>query len=376
MATLTKKIYEGLKKSLSGKKKAHRVEHLEVHSESFKTTTTRSTSAPNINMVKPPHTPIAMPSDPCTMASTPVLYSEHKSLQHISDRAPESSTPTHRPLCMTSVQMSRKSGKNDGAKRGNNRRVLSHTNSTATVYVDQTITVPHRDIILLCLAKALHRTLTCSSMTTNIATPKNKKVTLADDAENNLFLESIHPLTRNHVESRICPTVDAIYTFIRKIFKEAMFEGETALVAMVYVTRLQEHGGIVLIPDNWKWVFLGCIILGAKAWDDMAVWVNDFQDILPVLTLDQFNVLERVILKRLMFNLSVTPREYAQHYFDLRGYTSKDELEILGIDRAPLNIETARKLGGITVRQEEVLEWKRWQSTGTVPHKAPLAIIS
>eukprot|EP00123_Amoebidium_parasiticum_P010276 comp20001_c0_seq1/m.24480 comp20001_c0_seq1/g.24480 ORF comp20001_c0_seq1/g.24480 comp20001_c0_seq1/m.24480 type:complete len:434 (-) comp20001_c0_seq1:347-1648(-) len=405
-----------LQSAESEQKKTHRHKPTQTRQRSKSTAlpsgpVIRSTSDPLVHSVSQPHSVPGTQKQADTHTQTPTQTQAHtpkrassgsilskatqpspnptaKSLQHISERAPECLEPTASAFysSLPDVSMAARAAEpaestpeklqppEPVAKRTNlpRPRTLGQTNSTATVYAEQSITMPDRDIVLLCVAKALNQKFTAALSAGDHLKPST-------DTELELLLEARHPLTKARVDdgqASRAPSVEEIYNFTRAIFKGAVFEGEVMLVAMVYATRVQTTGGVVLLPSNWKWVLLGCILLAAKAWDDMAVWVNDFKEILPAITLDQLNALERLLLGRLMFNLSVSPREYAQHYFDLRQYTTPDELAALGVERAPLDVKTARKLEAITVRQAEIPEWKRWQSTGTTSVQQPALIIS
>eukprot|EP00121_Abeoforma_whisleri_P002216 Awhi_evm1s1986 len=63
---------------------------------------------------------------------------------------------------------------------------------------------------------------------------------------------------------------------------------------------------------------LGSVLLASKVWDDQAVWNSDYCTVLPDVPVESMNELERKVLLLLYYNVSVSPSEYARHYFDLR----------------------------------------------------------
>lgn len=80
-----------------------------------------------------------------------------------------------------------------------------------------------------------------------------------------------------------------------------------------------------------------------QVWDDQAVWNADYCTVLPDVTVDSMNQLERAVLELLFYNVSVSSAEYAQHYFDLRMYAHKADIED-GIMLSPLDVRKARQL--------------------------------
>jgi hypothetical protein len=119
-----------------------------------------------------------------------------------------------------------------------------------------------------------------------------------------------------------CPRVTEIYDFLRAFFKAAVLKADVAIVSMVYITRLH-NAGLVLQPGNWKRVVLGAVMMASKVWDDQAVWNADYCTVLPDVSVDSMNQLERSVLELLFYNVGVSSAEYVQHYLDLRQYAHK-----------------------------------------------------
>eukprot|EP00123_Amoebidium_parasiticum_P005541 comp16712_c0_seq1/m.14984 comp16712_c0_seq1/g.14984 ORF comp16712_c0_seq1/g.14984 comp16712_c0_seq1/m.14984 type:complete len:543 (-) comp16712_c0_seq1:249-1877(-) len=219
-----------------------------------------------------------------------------------------------------------------------NKCNLKLSNSCSTLFVDQTISRPDLEQIIFCAATAIH-----TQFTRVLQLPSLPKY----DA---IFDEKLHPLTSRSVPTNYdtrCPPVSDIFDFLRAFFKAAVLKADVAIVAMVYINRLQANA-MPLQPANWKRMVLGAVMLASKVWDDQAVWNADFCTVLPDVSLDSMNELERKMLDLLNYNVSVTSGEYAQHYFDLRqcGYRAVREE---GYTVSPLDVRKAVKLEAISL---------------------------
>eukprot|EP00123_Amoebidium_parasiticum_P021524 comp6878_c1_seq1/m.2627 comp6878_c1_seq1/g.2627 ORF comp6878_c1_seq1/g.2627 comp6878_c1_seq1/m.2627 type:complete len:445 (-) comp6878_c1_seq1:218-1552(-) len=252
-----------------------------------------------------------------------------------------------------------------GKKKPGLRAAGLLSNSCSTLFVDQTVSHPDLDIILRCASTAVHVTF---------------KRVLSDPFLPDfdpIFDEREHPLTSQRIShdyrTRLL-TVTEIYDFLRAFFKAAVLKADVAIVTMVYITRLH-NAGLVLQPANWKRVLLGAVMLASKVWDDQAVWNADYCTVLPDVSVDSMNQLERKVLELLAYNVSVSLSEYAQHYFDLRVYGHKADVEE-GIQLGRLTVRRAKKLEAVNAVQTEPPPIKRVQSQENFILPAPPVIIS
>ncbi|KNC78856.1 hypothetical protein SARC_08730 [Sphaeroforma arctica JP610] len=287
------------------------------------------------------------------------------SLQHISDRAPLSTGNTingnsavfysdyHKDetALRASKQLRkrkhRKRAKTNGlvdvvaiaARRAKHQKL---SNSCSTLFVEQTVSQPNLDLILQCAATAIHMTFT-----TTLALPERPRF-------NAIFDEKLFPLTAQRIPQDYAThllSVTSIYDFLRAFFKAAVLTADVAIVTMVYISRLH-NTGLVLQPANWKRVVLGAIMLASKVWDDQAVWNADYCKVLPDVTVESINQLEREVLERLFYNVSVSSAEYAQHYFDLRIYCLRAD-HVEGVVFSPLRVRKAKELDVMVVHQSD-----------------------
>eukprot|EP00123_Amoebidium_parasiticum_P015075 comp22772_c0_seq1/m.35610 comp22772_c0_seq1/g.35610 ORF comp22772_c0_seq1/g.35610 comp22772_c0_seq1/m.35610 type:complete len:441 (-) comp22772_c0_seq1:611-1933(-) len=253
-----------------------------------------------------------------------------KSLQRLSSHVREVSKSTE----VTKKEKAQRKEELKGALGGH-----WMSNSCSTLFVDQTVSRPDLDQILMCAAAALHTHL-------------SRVLRLSDKPPfDPIFDEKLHPLTSRTVPDTYatrCPGVKEIYDFLKAFFRAAVLKADIALVAMVYVSRMEANGSLAVQPANWKRVVLGAIMLATKVWDDQAVWNSDFCLVLPDVTLDSMNALERKVLELVDFDVGISASEYAQNYFDLRHYGYLGRMGGEGGPPSPLSLKKAATLDALS----------------------------
>lgn len=129
------------------------------------------------------------------------------------------------------------------------------------------------------------------------------------------FDEAKFPLSESKVPDSYAtriPNDEKIYQFINRIFHSAALTAECGIITLVYINRVMQYTGLTMHATNWKRVLLGAILMASKVWDDQAVWNVDFCTILPVVTVEDMNELERTLLEMLQFNINVDSSVYAK----------------------------------------------------------------
>jgi len=76
---------------------------------------------------------------------------------------------------------------------------------------------------------------------------------------------------------------------------------------LVYMHRMLGKTNIAVQARNWKRIILGGVLMASKVWDDLAVWNIDFCSILPMVSNEEMNHLERFYLTAMDFNVNVKP---------------------------------------------------------------------
>jgi len=134
-----------------------------------------------------------------------------------------------------------------------------------------------------------------------------------------IFDEEIHPLFSDlSVESEVVPSFDSIEKFVHDIWKFGGLAGQALVMSVVYLDRLMSMSKISLWPITWRRLVLVCMILGAKVWEELAVWNADFLDLFPGTNAKDLGQLEKRLLSLLNFNVVIKSKQYVETYFNLR----------------------------------------------------------
>jgi len=124
------------------------------------------------------------------------------------------------------------------------------------------------------------------------------------------------------------PTVEQINIFLRRIFRKLSLNVECAIVALLYAERLMSQGKIAMNGRNWRPILLASILMASKMWDDLSSWNVEFSELFPIFTLKEINMLEKLFLQEINYNLFISGTEYARYYFALRGLRYTNEHKI------------------------------------------------
>jgi len=124
------------------------------------------------------------------------------------------------------------------------------------------------------------------------------------------------------------PTVEQINIFLRRIFRKLSLNVECAIVALLYAERLMSQGKIAMNGRNWRPILLASILMASKMWDDLSSWNIEFSELFPIFTLKEINMLEKLFLQEINYNLFISGTEYARYYFALRGLRYTNEHKI------------------------------------------------
>lgn len=105
--------------------------------------------------------------------------------------------------------------------------------------------------------------------------------------------------------------------FISWLHQSAKYSAQCNIIAFIYIKRMMDSK-CVLTMNNWRGMWLGCIILAQKVWDDASLRTSSFASILPGVTKSNLKALELKIFMLLNYATSVKPSIYARFYFELR----------------------------------------------------------
>jgi len=213
-------------------------------------------------------------------------------------------------------------------------------NSTSSLYICSTLSVPDKRDITYSITQKLYSHL--------INGHQHSKKMFYD-----IFDENQYPLTK-HAQTLVLPSPEEVYSTLHKIFLGDCLPAEICILSLVFLDRLVESSGISIHASNYRRVFLISTVLACKVWEDNAVWISDFVDVYPKLTLDDIRSLECAMLHLLNYEVTVTGSSYAKYYFQLRD-TALEEKESWSVK--PLNKEAAQELEIRSSQQCKM--WKR-----------------
>jgi hypothetical protein len=131
----------------------------------------------------------------------------------------------------------------------------------------------------------------------------------------------------------------------------AKYSTECNVIALVYLNRMSSSNKLILTMTNWRCVWLTCIILAQKMWDDRPLKTSAFTQLVPPLEKINLRNFEAKALQLLDFSIGVKPALYVKYYFELRQLF----ISIIGFKEsdwqlAPLSIVKARRLDALCDR--------------------------
>lgn len=225
-------------------------------------------------------------------------------------------------------------------------------NSTSTMFVTSTISVPDLDEIILSVSSVLQcQMFRCvTGMHDKHYGPTYDSLEEAENAEGSITKEQYETIVFRKAFSAFDelryidegngatttplndlpdpPKIEDIYDFITNVFETAQFSPECNVIALVYTNRLLAFIDMPLHRNNWRLLFLSSLLLAQKVWDDKSLGNVDFPLIwraavkgkrADFLNLKKVNALERKLLELLQYNVTVNSSLYAKYYFELRA---------------------------------------------------------
>ena len=121
-------------------------------------------------------------------------------------------------------------------------------------------------------------------------------------------LKSLHPLHLHTVE-----------TFVRMIQIALELDELSLVIALILLERAMdsETNGLTLNAWTWRPTLLTAIIVASKVVYDEKVFLADYRDQLPGLSLDAASAQELKMLEVIRYNTSVRRGQYATYYYAL-----------------------------------------------------------
>lgn len=133
------------------------------------------------------------------------------------------------------------------------------------------------------------------------------------------------------------PSENDVYEYCRYVTSSSKMENEIPIICLVYLERIIMKTGILLTTENWRRLTLICLCIGSKIWDDDSLENVHFPKVMPDVSLRMINLLEKVLLDFLDYDLVVKGSEYAKYYFILRTLSEEIKQETPMPNKTKLN---------------------------------------
>jgi len=200
------------------------------------------------------------------------------------------------------------------------RNLMKPSNSTSTLYtLDSTISHPSNRKLIHCVSEYFHALIHAIPQET---------VVQSDPFE--IFDEMKHPLKLTLSDMAILrrvPDPPTVEDFASHVFSVGDMSPESLILVVGYIDRVLKKSSLKIYSFNWKRVFLSCLILSSKVWEDLSVWNTDFS---PMSSATDLRDMEWKLLEILQYDVAIKSSEYATLYFNLRAqYNSKEDFKEL-----------------------------------------------
>jgi len=218
---------------------------------------------------------------------------------------------------------------------------LRKNNSTGTLFVKDSLANPDMEKMMDCVSGAFHVDLqnSCSS---------SIRFSWPDEVPD--FLDCLkYPMTDCEEDFSHIPLSGEIRDFLVEIIHRKQLPTESLILCYVFIQRLKmKHIGLLI--RNWRKIVLIALVVATKVLEDQAVWNIDFLDLFPRISTPEINSMERFLLEKLEFNVSLKTSEYAKYFFELCDLSKSQEM-LYSLDE-----QRARALEQKTVMRETMLK--------------------
>lgn len=157
---------------------------------------------------------------------------------------------------------------------------------------------------------------------------------------------------RYKLKNNIVPSVDTITRYIGFLASVCKLTVEVNIIALVYVNRLASNCNLVLTMNNWRSVWLTCVILAQKMWNDRAIKSGAFAKVLK-LEKSVIRNIEARALQLLEYSVGVKPSLYVKYYFELRQlFTTIMGFKMSEWRVKPLSVRQAYRLEALSKKMK------------------------
>jgi len=160
---------------------------------------------------------------------------------------------------------------------------------------------------------------------------------------------------------------DVANVFLFMVFESVGLCPEIAVISVVYVDRLLEATKLTFNMSNWRRIVFTAILLSAKAWEELAVWNEDFSKIFPGwISLSTLSLMERQFLKHIKFDLGIQSSVYTNYYLQLRSYADAEDFPVAPRDQPTVTKPDRKSKNRVTLHRSRCSSMDSWESNGEV----------
>jgi len=146
---------------------------------------------------------------------------------------------------------------------------------------------------------------------------------LAYEISSNVYSPSVFdkPTDEVPVNTTNVPTVKKLLRFLNR-FIEKDVATQCMVVGMIYLGRIRNK--VTLNGLNWQRLILIAFIIAEKSIVDAEIWNEDYTGILDI-DLSEILRIEKLFLKEIHYNLSITTSEYGVYCFSLLSLKDEEQ---------------------------------------------------
>ena len=205
------------------------------------------------------------------------------------------------------------------------------SNTTSTLYVRSTISVPDVDKILLSVSILLHQMVAPAPEDED--TDFILQLTAKMEQRTRWELGDGGGGARAAVHETTTVAVENIFAFMKDAYEIAQWSPECNVLSMVLLTRLVASTEMTFNARNWDKLLLCALLLAQKLWDDTPLanvdfpelWRQIFPGVASTVDLKLVNQMEKMFLQKLNYDIHVDRATYTKVYFELHALTDDKE---------------------------------------------------
>jgi hypothetical protein len=135
------------------------------------------------------------------------------------------------------------------------------------------------------------------------------------------FIDDV--LVIDEFESDYYPSLEEVYYYCKYVIISSKMEKEIPIMAMVYIERFLTKTGLLMNHTNWRRLIMTALIIASKIWDDDSLENVHFPKVMHDITLKEVNILEKIFLELIDYDLIISGSEYAKYFFILKTFEMK-----------------------------------------------------